>query len=72
MTPEQLKTVRLKLGLSQVKMAQILCLSEVSIRSYESGKREPSPLVLMAYRELSQGWIPQTLRTLRSPPPASE
>ena len=56
---EKLLLIRLKLGLSQTKMAEALGQYGVkkhrsSIRSYENGDRLPPPLVALAYAKLAK------------------
>ncbi|HEV7643784.1 MAG TPA: helix-turn-helix transcriptional regulator [Pyrinomonadaceae bacterium] len=56
---EKLLKIRLKLGLSQAKMAEALERYGVerhrsSIRAYENGDRLPPPLVALAYARLAK------------------
>ncbi len=56
---EKLLSIRLKLGLSQAKMAEALgqyCMKKhpSSIRAYENGDRLPPPLVALAYGKLAK------------------
>jgi DNA-binding XRE family transcriptional regulator len=56
---EKLRRVRLKLGLSQAKMAEALgqyCMKKhpSSIRAYENGNRLPPPMVALAYGKLAK------------------
>lgn len=45
MTGEQFKEIREKLGLSQVELAEVLCLSgKQSVSNIETGQRNPSRL----------------------------
>jgi transcriptional regulator with XRE-family HTH domain len=51
----KLLSIRSKLGVSQIEMARILATGEHYHRlsEYESGRREPNLLVLLAYSNLS-------------------
>jgi transcriptional regulator with XRE-family HTH domain len=56
---EKLLKIRLKLGLSQAKLAEALGRYGVerhgsSIRAYENGARLPPPLVALAYARLAK------------------
>ena len=65
MTPVQMKAIRAALGLSQAKMAAVLCMNRVSIGRLETGDQKPSDLVSLCYAELRDGWVPRTLREVR-------
>jgi putative transcriptional regulator len=42
--PKAIVTIRLKYGLSQPVMAQFLGVSDKTIKSWEQGRQEPSPM----------------------------
>ena len=66
MNPETMRTTRQDLGLSQEEMASVLCLSRHAIMRHEAGSHPPTAPVAMMYRELANGWEPQTLRDVRA------
>jgi putative transcriptional regulator len=43
MTPEQVSTIRNKLGLSQVQLAQLLGVHPLTVSKWERGRLEPTP-----------------------------
>lgn len=44
LTPKGIVTIRLKYGLSQPLMAQFLGVSDKTIKSWEQGRQQPSPI----------------------------
>ena len=52
MTKEQLKTARLKLGLSRAKLGALTEYSYCTIRSYEQGARPVSPKMAKAVKKM--------------------
>lgn len=46
MNDKDIKKLRLKLGLSQEKLAQILGVSFGTVNRWEAGKSKPSPLAI--------------------------
>lgn len=53
MTPEEIKTLRKKSGLTQEEFAGEIGVSTMSVNCWENGKREPSPLALQKLRLFS-------------------
>ncbi len=54
MTAEQLKARRIKLGLTQSKLAELLDVAENAIWRWESGKVEISRTVELAFERIEQ------------------
>jgi DNA-binding transcriptional regulator YiaG len=52
MTPDEIKALRMRLGLTTMALAIRLGVSVDSIRAYEQGKREPSDKILARLLEL--------------------
>lgn len=56
MTPQNLKDIRLQVGLTQVQLADLLQLSSQNLVSkYESGERTPSNQTQLLYKLLREG-----------------
>jgi transcriptional regulator with XRE-family HTH domain len=58
--PEKLRTIRIALGLSQTEMLKRLGAEELieynRISEFESGKREPPLIILLAYARVANVW----------------
>jgi transcriptional regulator with XRE-family HTH domain len=58
--PEKLRTIRSALGLSQTEMLKRLGAEELieynRISEFESGKREPPLVILLAYARVANVW----------------
>jgi len=58
--PEKLRTIRLSLGLSQTEMLRRLGAEDLieynRISEFESGKREPPLIILLAYARVANVW----------------
>ena len=52
MTPEEIKDLRIRLGLTQVALANKLHASVESIRNWELGRRHPIPAFVAAMKSL--------------------
>ena len=64
MIPAEMKAIRASLGLTQTEMADVLCVTSISISRFERGALSPSGTVQMVYTELSAGWKPERLKTI--------
>jgi DNA-binding transcriptional regulator YiaG len=53
MTPEEIKDLRKKAGLTQEEFAEEIGVSTMSVNCWEKGKRQPSPLALQKLRLFS-------------------
>jgi transcriptional regulator with XRE-family HTH domain len=51
--PKKLLAVRQRLGLSQPALAKQLIISSKRISEFESGRREPDLIILLAYARLA-------------------
>ena len=58
MEPDEVRQLRCDLSLTQTQLATELCVSEMSVRHWEQGRRNPSSTAVLA-----MGW----LRISRSP-----
>jgi putative transcriptional regulator len=54
MTPDELRTIRKALGLSQAAMAQIVGVSRRTVEHWEAGTRNVSPPAARLIRSLKQ------------------
>ncbi|MFI0477753.1 MAG: helix-turn-helix domain-containing protein [Candidatus Rhabdochlamydia sp.] len=52
MTPEEIQSIRLSLGVSQEKFASLLGTTVVSVNRWENGKTKPSRLYVKEIKEL--------------------
>lgn len=52
MNPEDIKSIRLSLGVTQEKFAHLLGTTVVSVCRWESGKTKPSRLYIKELKEL--------------------
>ena len=52
MSPEEIKTLRIRLGYTQVQFAETLGLVRLSVSQYETGFREPGSTMLILFRVL--------------------
>lgn len=57
MTPAELAAIRKRHGLSRRLMAELLNVSECSVKCWERGQRNPRPIVLARYRELANARV---------------
>ena len=65
-TPEEMRTIRRGLELSQKEMAIVLGGVEVgSVSRYERGDIKASKTTQLVYRELENGWQPATLKSIQ-------
>ncbi|EHD19785.1 MULTISPECIES: helix-turn-helix domain-containing protein [Brenneria] len=62
MTPDELKSVREKLNLSQAVFAQYLHTAETTYQNWEQGRAKPNPQAVLLIKMVEQN--PDTLRTL--------
>ena len=53
MTGAEMQRTRAGLCLSRRRMAELLNVSEASVKCWERGQRNPRPIVLARYRELA-------------------
>jgi putative transcriptional regulator len=52
MTPEEIKAIRLKYGVSQEKFAYLLGTTIVTVNRWENGKVKPSRLYIRELKEI--------------------
>lgn len=52
MTKEEIKGLRIKLGMTQVQFAQALSVSEAAVKTWERGSRAPQPPTVALMRLL--------------------
>ena len=65
-TPEEMRTIRRGLELSQQEMAIVLGgVRFESVSRYERGEIRASKTIQMVYRELENGWQPATLKSIQ-------
>lgn len=58
--PERLRDIRLKVGISQEKLADLACMEKSTVSMYERGLRVPSFVSLVslsAVLQVSVGWL---------------
>lgn len=58
--PERLRDIRLKVGISQEKLAALACMEKSTVSLYERGLRVPSFVSLVslsAVLQVSVGWL---------------
>jgi len=60
--PEELRSVRAKLNISQAVFAKILCTGETTYQNWEQGRAKPNAQAILLIRMLQQN--PETLQTL--------
>jgi DNA-binding transcriptional regulator YiaG len=53
MTPQQIKAIRKRLGLTQQKLADMIAASQVTVARWETGVNEPKGAYLKALQELA-------------------
>ena len=57
MEGEQIKKLRIKLGISQEKLAHLLGVTKLTVNRWENGKSKPSPLAIDSLERLkSERW----------------
>lgn len=56
MTPEEIQAIRIKLGVTQEKFAQLLGTTVVSVNRWENGKTRPSRLYIKEMKELRNNY----------------
>lgn len=54
MTPQEIKDIRLKLGLTQEKLAQFMNVSFQTINRWERGWFQPSPMAIEKLRIIAE------------------
>jgi putative transcriptional regulator len=54
MKPEEIATIRLKLGLTQEQFAHIVGCTYATINRLENGHHKPSPLIIDKIRRISE------------------
>lgn len=57
MTPEQIKAFRLRMGMTQEKLAELLGVRHATLNRWEKGHAKPSPLALKRLEEYDTEWI---------------
>jgi putative transcriptional regulator len=57
MTPEQIKSFRIRMGMTQAKLAHILGVQQATLNRWEKGHSKPSPLALKRLEEYDTEWI---------------
>ena len=57
MTGAEMQLIRASLGLSRRAMAELVNVSECSVKCWERGQRNPRPIVLARYRELANARV---------------
>jgi DNA-binding transcriptional regulator YiaG len=54
MTPEQVRAIRKRLGLTQQELADTIAASQVTVARWETGVNEPKGAYLKALQELAK------------------
>jgi transcriptional regulator with XRE-family HTH domain len=54
MTPEQLKDIRIRLGLTQEQMSRIMFTHAMTVSRWERGTITPPPLVMAIYAKINE------------------
>lgn len=68
MSPSEIKATRMRLGLTQESMAEVLGIAKLTISQYETGFRQPGPtvlIVLMVIESLSKKKAQDLIELLR-------
>jgi DNA-binding transcriptional regulator YiaG len=53
MTPDEIKALRQRLGVTQDGLARLVPTTQVTVNRWERGHRKPSPLYALRLRELA-------------------
>ncbi len=54
MSPEQVKRLRARLGLTQAQFAELVCADRVTVARWETGASSPTGAYLKALKELAE------------------
>lgn len=66
MKPEEIKTIRTNLGVTQEKFAQLLGTTVVTVNRWENGKTKPSRMSIKEIKEIRANYGSYTTRRKRT------
>lgn len=62
MTPDEIKSIRINLGVTQEKFAQLLGTTVVTVNRWENGKTKPSRMSIKEIKEIKANYGSYTTR----------